>query len=54
MLKNIWEIENNPIFSSGVSVSDGKEQTNVSNGVIKQLNNESLKSSKINIQRIAY
>jgi hypothetical protein len=25
MLKNIWEIENNPIFSSGGSINDEKD-----------------------------
>ena len=28
MLKNIWEIENNPIFSSGGSVNDEKSSMN--------------------------
>ena len=31
MLKNIWEIENNPIFSSGGSVNDEQD---VNSGVI--------------------
>lgn len=36
MLKNIWEIENNPIFSNGGS---GVEQNNNENNfVIQQLN----------------
>lgn len=34
MLKNIWEIENNPIFSSGGSINDEKEYGSVNNGVI--------------------
>lgn len=35
MLKNIWEIENNPIFSSGGSINDEKDINSVDNGVIK-------------------
>jgi hypothetical protein len=36
MLKNIWEIENNPIFSSsGGSINDEKDFNSLNNGVIK-------------------
>jgi len=34
MLKNIWEIENNPIFSSGGSINDEKESNNMDTAVI--------------------
>jgi hypothetical protein len=29
MLKNIWEIENNPIFSSGASITEDKDYSNI-------------------------
>eukprot|EP00347_Sterkiella_histriomuscorum_P005812 403355177 len=50
MLKNIWEIENNPIFSSsgGGSINDEKDFTTMNNGVIKQFNKDSFKDSQIN------
>ena len=35
MLKNIWEIENNPIFSSGGSINDEKEFNNIDTAVIQ-------------------
>lgn len=36
MLKNIWEIENNPIFSSsGGSINDEKDYTSLNHGVIR-------------------
>ncbi|CDW78164.1 UNKNOWN [Stylonychia lemnae] len=60
MLKNIWEIENNPIFSSGGSISDEKEFTNMDAGVVKQFKQESFKAKqsvvsqnkRINYQKI--
>lgn len=35
MLKNIWEIENNPIFSSGGSINEEKDLVNLNDGVIR-------------------
>lgn len=37
MLKNIWEIENNPIFSSSGngSINEEKDFASVNNGVIR-------------------
>lgn len=62
MLKNIWEIENNPIFSSsGASVSDEKDFNSIKAGVIKQFGKDtsSFKDStqgtqqlKVNLQHI--
>jgi hypothetical protein len=46
MLKNIWEIENNPIFSLGASIKEGNDSSNVKNGAIKQLNSKDASCKK--------
>lgn len=46
MLKNIWEIENNPIFSHSTdSLIEDKDQNSIKAGVIKQFGKESFKDS---------
>jgi hypothetical protein len=52
MLKNIWEIENNPIFSLGASMRGTGDDVN--NGAIQQLNQQSNGSGKKVLYNVNY